>query len=469
MSDSVRYADRMSPSDALLWSNELDPMLRSTIVSVMLLEGAPDPGRFERVLARSIERIPRLRQRVVLDPIAAAPPRWERDPLFDPRYHVRRVSVPGAGTLRDLLDLAQPIAMQAFDKDRPLWELYQVSGLEHGRTALLIKLHHAVSDGVGLVRMTSSLVERSPEPRPERPGTAESGSILDEPSRGAFGETLAALRYRAGENLERTTRVAGALGAGALRALRDPLGAARDAGHAARSVARMLRPVSEPLSQVMRERSLGVRFDAFGLPLDDLKRAAKAVGGTLNDAFVGAVTGGLRVYHEHHGRPAAELRMTMPINVREGEAGKRAGNQFAPARFAVPISIPHPAARMLRLRDLVARERREPALGLLDDVAALLSRLPSSISVSLFGSMLKSIDFVTSNVPGPPFPVWSSGARVESMFGFGPLSGAAVNVTLFSYDGQVQFAIATDPAAVRDPEFFTDCLKLGVEEILSVA
>jgi WS/DGAT/MGAT family acyltransferase len=468
MSDSVRYGERMSPSDALLWSNELDPMLRSTILSVMVLEEPPRADRFGRVLERSIERIPRLRQRVALDPLGVAPPRWERDPLFDPAYHVRRLRVAGAGTLRDLLDLAQPIAMQAFDKDRPLWELYEVSGLEDGRSALLIKLHHAVSDGVGLVRMTSSLVERSPEPRPERPGFAP--SILDEPGpRSAFGETLSALRYRAGENLGRTTRVAGALGAGALRALRDPLGAARDAGEAALSVARMLRPVTAPLSEVMRERSLGVRFDALAMPLEDLKRAGKAVGGTLNDAFVGAVTGGLRLYHEHHGRPAAELRMTMPINVREGDAGKHAGNQFAPARFSVPIAIPDPAARMQRLRELVTAQRKEPALSLLDDVAALLSQLPRGVSVGLFGSMLKSIDFVTSNVPGPPFPVWSSGARVESMFGFGPLSGSAANITLFSYDGRIHFAVATDPAAVRDPDLFLECLQLGVEEVMSVA
>jgi len=227
--------------------------------------------------------------------------------------------------------------------------------------------------------------------------------------------------------------------------------------------------VTEPLSQVMRERSLGVHFDAFALPLEDLKRAGKAVGGTLNDAFVGAVTGGFRIYHEHHGRPAAELRMTMPINVREGEAGKHAGNQFAPARFAVPIAIPDPAARMRRLRELVASQRKEPALSLLDDIAAMISQLPKAVSVGLFGSMLKSIDFVTSNVPGPPFPVWSSGARVESMFGFGPLSGSAANITLFSYDGQLHIAVATDTAAVRDPDFFLECLRLGVEEVMSVA
>jgi hypothetical protein len=194
MSERVRYEERMSESDALLWNNERDPMLRSTITSVMILEGPPDPERFAGAVARSLEKIPRLRQRVVLDALGAAPPRWERDPLFDLGYHWRRVRVAGEGSLRDLLDLAQPIAMQAFDKDRPLWELHQVDGLADGRTAILIKLHHSVSDGVGLVRMTSSLVERSPDPRPPRSGSP-AASLLEEPGpRGAFEETLRAPR-----------------------------------------------------------------------------------------------------------------------------------------------------------------------------------------------------------------------------------------------------------------------------------
>jgi diacylglycerol O-acyltransferase / wax synthase len=470
MSERVRYDERMSESDALLWNNERDPMLRSTITSVMILEQAPDPERFAGAVARSLEKVPRLRQRVALDRLNAAPPRWERDPHFDLSYHWRHVRATGAGTLRDLLDLAQPIAMQAFDKDRPLWELHQVEGLAEGRSAVVMKLHHSVSDGVGLVRMTSSLVERSAEPRPPQPGAAGAPSVLDEPGpRGAFEETLRALQYRAGANLERTARAAGALRGGAARMLRDPLGTARDAGRLAGSLGRLLRPVSEPLSPLMRGRSLAVRFDALALPLEDLKRAAKAVGGTLNDAFVGAVTGGLRRYHERHGQPAAELRMTMPINLREGEAGARAGNQFAPARFPVPVGLADPAARMRRIHELVSGQRGEPALALSEDVSALLGRLPRSLVASLFGSMLKAIDFVTSNVPGPPFPVWASGARVEKMFGFGPLSGAAASVVLFSYDGQLHFAINTDPAAVPDPEVFALCLSEGVAEVLSVA
>ena len=467
---SLRYQDRMSDSDALLWNNEQDPMLRSTIVSVMILDRAPDDGRFAQAVERSLARVPRLRQRVVVDPLSAAPPRWQIDPNFDLDYHLRRVRVAGDGSLRDLLDLAEPLGMQAFDKDRPLWELHRVEGLEEGRTAILIKLHHAVSDGVGLVRMTSSLVERSREPNPNR--RRKSSSVLEDASegpRGPFEETLAALRHRAEADLDRTSRVAGALGRGLRGLVRAPVGTLGSAARVGGSIARALRPVSEPMSPLMRGRSLALHFDAFSLPLDGLKQASKAVGGTLNDAFVAAVTGGLRRYHEHHGQPVADLRMTMPINLRDGEQGDRAGNQFAPARFAVPISIADPVERMRCIRESVAEQRSEPSLSIFEDVAGVLGRLPRGLAVSLFGSMLKSIDFVTSNVPGPPFTVDSGGAQVERMFGFGPLSGAAANVTLFSYDGQVQIAINCDSAAIPDGSFFTECLVKGTDEVLSVA
>ena len=130
MADPVRYDERMSPSDALLWNNELDPMLRSTILSVMLLDGAPDPARFgarARALDRTHPAAASARRRSTR---SASRPRAGRvDPLFDLDYHVRRVSVAGDGdAARSARLLAQPIAMQAFDKDRPLWELYRRGG-----------------------------------------------------------------------------------------------------------------------------------------------------------------------------------------------------------------------------------------------------------------------------------------------------------------------------------------------------
>ncbi len=467
MGSELHYDERMSASDALMWNMERDPMLRSTILSVIVLDGLPDEARFRQALERALVKVPRLRQHVVLDPLGAAPPRWELDPHFDLGYHERRLRAPGAGSLRDLLDLAAPIAMQAFDKDRPLWELYRVEGLAGGQSALLLKLHHSVSDGVGMVRMTSSLVERTREGRPGR--AAPEPCVLEEHSESsAFGEALRALRHRAGENAALGSRALGALRRGAGEALRDPRGGLRRAGEIAGSLARMLRPLSEPLSPLLRGRSLGVHFDALAVPLEGLKRAAKEVGGTLNDAFVAAVLGGLRRHHEHHGMGVEELRMTMPINLREGETGSRAGNQFAPARFEVPVGIVDARERMRAIHQRVAAQRGEPALALTEDVSAVISRLPRMFAVDLLGSMLKAIDVVTSNVPGPPYPVFASGALVERMIGFGPLSGSALNVTLFSYDGTCQIGVASDRAAVRDPETLVACLEQGIAEVLSV-
>ena len=466
----IQYDEHMSDADAIMWNNERDPMLRSTILSVIAVDREPDVPRIGEAVDRSLATIPRLRQHVVLDPLRAATPAWRVDEHFDLRYHLRHVALPGQGTMRDLLDLAEPIAMQAFDKDRPLWELYRVSGLEGGRAALLIKLHHAISDGVGLVRMTASLVERSPEPEvhPETRRRASAGELAV-PEHGAFFESLHALRYRAETEIGRTARLVQALGRGARDLTADPVGTARSAAELAASVARTLRPVSEPKSKLMHKRSFGVRFAEIEYPLDRLKAAARLVDGTLNCVFVGGVTGGMRRYHEKHGASVETLRMTMPINVRTGEPGEHAGNQFSPARFEVPVALADPVERMRQIAAAGARERHEPALPLVSEVACLVGELPSVVAVNLMGSMLKAIDLVTSNVPGPPFPVYASGARVERMFGFGPLSGAASNITLFSYDGSVYIGVNTDPAAIPDADVFLECLRAGMEEVLAVA
>lgn len=465
----IRYDDHMSDADAIMWNNERDPMLRSTIVSLMVLDREPDPVRLDAAIERSLAAIPRLRQHVVLDPLRAAPPCWRGDENFDRRYHVRHVALPCRGSLRDLLDFAEPVAMQSFDKDRPLWEMYRIDGMEGGRSALLIKLHHTISDGVGLVRMTSSLVEREREPGPGDSASMTSVAEAVEPEHGAFYEAVHALRYRAGSELDRTTRFLQALGRSAREFAADPAESARSASDLASSIIKTLRPVTQRLSPVMVGRSLGARFELLEYPLDALKAAARAVGGGLNCAFVGGVTGGLRLYHERLGHPVEQLRMTMPINIRSGEKGSRAGNQFAPARFAVPVDIPDPVERMRQIAAAAERERREPVLPLIDEVAGVLSELPEIVTVNLFGSMLKAIDLITSNVPGPPFPVFASGAKVEKMFGFGPLSGAATNITLFSYDGRVYVAVNMDPAAVVDMPGFIECLRDGMDEVLALA
>ncbi len=464
MPEAIRFEDRMSDSDALMWNIEKDPLLRSTIAVIWLLDGPPDRARLEAKIERATRTIPRLRQHVVSNPASIAPPRWEADPDFDLRYHMRWLRAPGAGELRDVLDFTAPVVMAGFDRARPLWELYVLEGMANGRAAMLMKLHHSLSDGVGLVRMTEAMVERKREPGRD-PGPLPP---LPETRPMTQGERFVdALGHEWRRQLGRLQRSVAAARAGLFGLARDPSSLLRDTAESAASVGRMLKPVSEPLSPILRGRSLSLRLDTLELPTEKLRAAAKLVDGKLNDAFVAGVAGGLRLYHEAHGAPVESLRMTMPINVRDEETERVAGNQFAPARFPVPVGIADPRERMAAIREAVASQRAEPALGMLSDISGVLNRLPLAVTTSLFGSMLKGVDFVTSNVPGPRFDVYLSGAKLDAVFGFGPLSGAALNITLFSYTDRCRLGVASDPAAVPDPDLLVACLRRGFDEVLA--
>ena len=134
----------------------------------------------------------------------------------------------------------------------------------------------------------------------------------------------------------------------------------------------------------------------------------------------------------------------------------------------MPVTIDDPAQRIVAIRELVLTQRAEPALTFADGIAGVLNRLPTSVTTSLFGGMLRGVDCTVSNVPGLPFEVFLGGARLESQFPFGPLAGAAVNITLLSYLDDVNIGVNTDPAAVPDPEVFVDCLQQSLMEVIKI-
>src|SRR5262245_35214798 len=157
--EEFEFEPRMSDADALMWSIEKDPMLRSTIVTIFVLDQPPDRDRFTATMERVSRVVPRLRQRVLGHPLSIAPPRWEVDPNFDLHYHLRGMKAIGDGTLREVFDIAEPIAMQGFDRARPLWEFNIIEGLADGKAALVGKVHHAITDGVGGVKLQMEMLD----------------------------------------------------------------------------------------------------------------------------------------------------------------------------------------------------------------------------------------------------------------------------------------------------------------------
>lgn len=458
---ALEFTDRMSDSDALMWSIEKDPLLRSTIVAVTLLDRAPDRARLIERIDRSSRMIPRLRQHAVQSAFSVAPPKWVFDPNFDLNYHLRFLSFDGTATTRDVLDLAAPIGMQGFDRARPLWEFYVVEGLEGGRAAMIQKVHHSVTDGVGGVEIALTMLDL------ERDPAHDLGPMPEAPVPQRFSATHL-LQDGFAHEVRRQRGIVSRLAGEVVKAAQNPTQTVGVATDMVASLARMLAPAFEPLSPLMTGRSLSARYEHLTVPLHDLKAAAKTAGGKLNDAFVGAVAGGLRSYHARHGVEIDSLRMGMPISIRTADAAA-GGNQFVPARFAVPTNIADPVERMATIRELVSTQRAEPALGFVEPMAGILTRIPSRMTTQLFGSMLKGVDFTTSNVPGAPMDVYLAGARVEAQFPYGPTSGAALNITLMSGPDDVFIGVNTDPAAVPDPDVLVDSLQEGFDEILKLA
>lgn len=466
MADDPRFTRHMSDEDALMWIVEKDPILRSTIIAVALFDRPPDFERLRARIDRATCLIPRFRQRVLSPPFRLGPPRWSVETTFDLDFHLRRMRLPAPGTERTLLDFLQPMASAGFDRARPLWEftliegLYEADGTE--RAAFAMKVHHCVTDGVGgmallalLVDLTADAAEPTDTPAAPAPESMNAVALMRDSIIHSSRRMLGVAR-----------RVPATVASAALTTMRDPLHTGAEFVRTAGSIGRILAPATEPMSPVMRTRGLGRRLDTFDLSLDEIRRASKTTEGSVNDVFVAAVIGGLHRYHERHGDCPDSLRMTLPINLRR-EGDDSAGNHFAPARFAVPAAIMDPRARVQAVRTLVRQWRAEPALQLTGPLAGVLNRLPTATTTSLFGGMLKCCDFVATNVPGAPVPVFAAGARVERLYAFAPPAGAAMNVSLISHCDTCCIGVVTDTTAVPDAGVLLACLREGFDELLA--
>ena len=457
---TARADPHMRGTDAFSWYMERDPLLRSTVVAVLLFDRAPDPRRVLARLGRASRIVPGLRHHLVEPPLHLAPPRWVADESFDLSWHVRRVEAPQPGTLATVLDLARKEGMEAFDPARPMWSWTTVEGLEHGRAAAILKVHHSLTDGIGGMQLATELfdVARS-SPDPDDGPVSPVGEAP-----GRVRLTAEALRYHAARLVDVSWRVARAAPLVAVSAARHPVATAVEALRTGQSVARMVQPMRETYSPVMHDRRLGWHYGALDVPLDDLKQAARIARGTLNDAFLAGIADGLRRYHDRHGVAVRELRVTMPISIRE-EGDPIAGNRITLMRFSVPVDAPDPATRMRVLHALAAASRSERSIPLTNTIAGMLNLVPRRV----VGSMLKHIDFLASNVPGLTVPIYVGGAQVLALYPFGPTIGAALNVTLLSYCGTCHLGVNTDTGAVPDPDVLLECLRDGFEEILGLA
>ncbi len=433
-----------------MWAVEKDPALRSDFCNLTILDRRPSDSRLRATAARAVAAIPRLGQRVVSAPLRLVPPEFADDPTLDLDAHMRVVAVPAPGDQDALLTLCAELASQPLDRARPLWEFTLIEGLPDGRAALLQKVHHTITDGVGGLRLSLALVdlERNPSEPPVIAPRAPIAGATTSP----FAVTCEAIVEATQRGVGAVMHSAGSAGHLVVHPLEVP-GAAARAVRVVGSLQRQALVTRGACSDVLDGRSLRRVFTVHQLPLELLRDVAAAFGGSVNDAFVTGLAAALGHYHRRTGSEVRELRLAMPVSTRgHDDAG---GNRFVPTRVVVPIE---PAddlpALFAAVHARLDQTKHEEALATVENMAGLVSMLPTALLVALTRSQTRTIDFAASNLRGSPVPLYLAGARILANYPFGPRTGTALNVTMMSYCDEVHMGCNLDPAAITDPGAF---------------
>jgi len=370
------------------------------------------------------------------------------------------LTVPPPGTDRQLLDLAALIYEDAFDRARPLWQLTIVEGLQGGRAALLAKMHHTITDGVGGVRLSMQFLDLAPD-APDPDDVEEPAGA---PERGVYD----VLSDAVGHNVRRQLGVLQRGAAGTAGVAIRPQRAARlatDLVATAASLWRQLAVVQASRSPLWTgRRSLTRRFETLTVNLDEVKRAAKGLGGTVNDLYVAALAGGAAAYHRSKGAEVDELRLTMPVSVRDDKSA--GGNAFSPARLLIPAGVDEPAARFAAIRERLDVAKTERALGLFGALAGVMNNLPTSLLTRVARQQAETVDFAASNVRAADFDLYIAGAHIEANHPMGPTAGTAFNATVMSYKNRFDVGLNIDTAAIDDPELLRTCVEESFAELI---
>jgi WS/DGAT/MGAT family acyltransferase len=457
---TVRSDPHLSDFESLMLTLERDPHLASGFANVTFLDRPADLAQMRARLLRGAAEIPQLRQKVVAGPLRLAPPRWVDDPDFAIERHVRKHTLAGTGDVHEVIDLAMDFCHRPYDPAHPMWEFLLVDGLADGRGAMVQRLHHTLTDGVGAVRMSEHFIDLERDARIPRAKPFPESAPVDE---SRFAATVAALDHAARRTLGAARRSVG--GAGDLATHPDRLtGALRSTLGFSKALVNEATAFDKRRSPLWTTRSLDRTLRLLQVPLDDIRRVAKAHDASINDLFVAGAAGGAGAYHRACGVPIHELRMAMPVNTRTDRS--EAGNAFGMARLLVPTGA-DPLDRLGAVHERLSGVRGSASVSLAQSLAGPANLLPAIVLVRTARSQVSSVDFTSSNVRGAPFPLYLGGARIESNHPIGPLVGTAFNLTTLSYDGSLDMGLHIDTGAIERPDLLGECVQAAFDELLT--
>ncbi|MGQ0616067.1 MAG: WS/DGAT/MGAT family O-acyltransferase [Acidimicrobiia bacterium] len=461
---------RLTGLDAAFLSIET-PSAPLHVAGLLVLDPAEAPGGFdfERVRAFFGSRLhlaPPFRRRAVPVPLGLHHPVWIEDPDFDLDYHLRHVAVPAPGDHRQLAELASRLMSQPLDRDRPLWEVWVIEGLDGGHVALLAKIHHCAIDGVAGVDIGVAILQMSPDevtPPPSEPWQPD--PVPNRAELLAAGVAALASQPRA---LARTARRT----IDTLLRLRE-----RNRQPGADAPPRLFSaPATSFNGAVTARRALAFT----SLSLADAKAVKNAFGATVNDVILAVCGGAMRAYLEHLGEdPGAPLVAMVPMSVRTEVQQGTHGNRVSPMFCSLATDVADPVERLGLVREgmLEAKDHHEtvgattwqdwaefatPAL------VGGAARLYSWAGIA--DRHRPPFNLIVSNVVGPPFPLYSAGARLVAYYPLGPVhENIGLNVTVMSYMGHLDFGLVCCQDLIADPWVVAEAMHESMDELVKAA
>ncbi len=455
--------DRLSPVDVsfLYLETPTTAMHMGGLAVFAQPEGGLDYDRLVELISERIALVPRYRQKVRAVPGRLANPVWVDDEDFDVTYHVRRSALPKPGDDRQLCELVGRLQSRQLDRQRPLWEIYLVEGLQGDRVGVITKTHHAMVDGIAAVDIATVMLDATPEPR-EVP--RDGWSPRPEPGAASLVvDAVTDLVKRPTQAVD-TARVA--VGdawatAGKLTSL---------AGGLLSSVATIARPApASPLNVPIGQQR---RFATAVTDLEDYKQVRKGHGGTVNDVVLATVAGALRTWLMTRGEPVGpttSVRAMVPLSTRaeDGQTGGGVSSYFVdlPVGESNPVVRLHQVSFAMRGHKDSGRSVGAAALVSMSGFApptihSLGARVASGLTRRLF-------NLVVTNVPGPQFPLYAAGAQLLSMYPVVPLAkDQALSCGVTSYDGRVFFGLNADRDAMPDVDVLASLLEESLAELV---
>jgi diacylglycerol O-acyltransferase / wax synthase len=459
------HLDRLTAVDASFLHQE-GPDSHMHVGALVVLEGpAPAMDDFLDSLRDRLHLVPRYRQKLAFPPAGSGRPLWVDDPDFNLEYHVRHTALPSPGSDEQLRNLVSRIFSQQLDRDKPLWELWLVEGVEDGSWALITKTHHALIDGISGVDLATVMFDITPVPRevehPDRPWQPHrepaAVDLVASGVRGALRTGVRALE-RAVESASHPTR--------SLAAARE---AAEGIGEVVWATLNPAPPTPLNVPIGPHRRFVGVRGR-----LADFKLVKDVYGGTVNDVVLTAVSGGLRRWLKLRGvrTEGLELRALVPVSLRQEHEHHQLGNRIAAMRGPLPVYIADPVERLTTVRTAMdGLKDSKQALG-----AEVLSSMQNFAPPTILGvaSRLnfstRLFNLIVTNVPGPQLPLYVLGREMRFVFPIAFLPREhGLAIAIISYNGWLNFGLLGDYDALPDLDTLGDAVEASIDELVSLA